>query len=100
MWKSVTPGQKILTLLEGMFKAIADLQSATAMLSLEIEFGNVSQCMTYRFDFPQTKIRVYVLDSLDNPEKVRGRYRCVLSKTNQRVLKKFSKGHRVIVETM
>jgi hypothetical protein len=37
----MTPGRKIITLLEGMFKAIANLQSATAMLSLEIEFGRL-----------------------------------------------------------
>jgi hypothetical protein len=40
-WKSMTPGQKILTPLEGMFKVIANLQSATAMLSSEIEFGRL-----------------------------------------------------------
>jgi hypothetical protein len=37
----VTPRQKILTPLEGIFKAIGNLQSATAVLSLEIEFGRL-----------------------------------------------------------
>ena len=103
--KSVTPGRKILTPLEGMFKAIANLQSATAMLSSEIEFGRLpcqpmrdiswhSFKRWYRFLQRDPQIRFHsnknqgicIRQFRHDPEKVRGRYRCVLRETNQWVL--------------
>ena len=95
-WKSMTSGQKILTPLEGMFKVIANLQSATAMLSSEIEFGRLL-CQPMHdilwhsfkrwYQFLQRDPQIWFHSNKNqgicigqfrhNPEIVRGRYCCV-----------------------